>query len=544
MPPAVLRFTIPAASHAALTAETTRASASLERRTLATAYLDTRDGRLARAGLVWRTRREGRRWIQTLEAAGPSPRERLVHETIRPSADPDAAAHAGLPAGERLATLIAKARDSGDPVGVRFETRLLRLTRRIRTRGAAVDVTVDTGRLLAAGSTRRIRDVSFEHVSGSLTAALELVERWRRRFGLILEPRSQAMRGEALAAGSRFPPPRRARRPDYPASAHARQACCAVVDECLGQILGNAIGLAEGDPALRVDHVHQLRVGIRRLRSALRTFDGWIAPPPADLVDEIRVLFGVLGQTRDSDVLDSGVALQLEQVGAPALRARSPAAGPDAQATVVSDRTQRMLLGWLGWRASLDETPTDPAPCGPSDAASASAGAGGPADAGGAAETGTAADAHAPADAGDDADAALEPGPADDASAFRQALARRLRRWHRRIAQQWQAFDALDEPALHALRKRIKRQRYAVEFFAPVLPRKSVARYLEPLAAVQERMGELNDLFVARSHYQALVASDPAAWFALGWLAARLAEVRAAARPELRRLSRAEPPAP
>jgi CHAD domain-containing protein len=103
-------------------------------------------------------------------------------------------------------------------------------------------------------------------------------------------------------------------------------------------------------------------------------------------------------------------------------------------------------------------------------------------------------------------------------------------------------FDTLDEAQLHELRKRIKRQRYAVEFFAPLLRRRAMDRYLAPLAAIQERMGELNDLVVARERYQTLVASDPAAWFALGWLAARIAEVRALARPELEALASAEPP--
>jgi CHAD domain-containing protein len=104
-------------------------------------------------------------------------------------------------------------------------------------------------------------------------------------------------------------------------------------------------------------------------------------------------------------------------------------------------------------------------------------------------------------------------------------------------------FSLLDEDALHSLRKRIKRQRYAVEFFAPVLRRKSVERYLEPLMRVQERMGELNDLFVARARYQSLVESEPAAWFALGWLAARIAQVRVLARRELKQLARTDLPA-
>ncbi len=88
-----------------------------------------------------------------------------------------------------------------------------------------------------------------------------------------------------------------------------------------------------------------------------------------------------------------------------------------------------------------------------------------------------------------------------------------------------------------------KRQRYAIEFFAPALRRRQRERYLDALGVIQDRMGELNDLFVARTRYQALLLSDRAAWFALGWLAAHIAEARALAKPELRRLANVEPPA-
>jgi len=135
----------------------------------------------------------------------------------------------------------------------------------------------------------------------------------------------------------------------------------------------------------------------------------------------------------------------------------------------------------------------------------------------------------------------LEPA-LDDGKSFQRKAQRRLDKWHRQIVAAWKAFDQLEEEDLHSLRKHIKRQRYAVEFFAPVLRRRDVDRYLKPLASIQDRMGELNDLFVARSRYQALVSSDPAAWFALGWLAARVAEVRTMAKPELKLLARTDPP--
>jgi len=292
------------------------------------------------------------------------------------------------------------------------------------------------------------------------------------------------------ADGARLPPIRKAERPTYSRHASASEALGAVLDECLAQITLNAIGLLGGDPALRVDQVHQLRIGVRRLRSALQGFAGWAPAAPVELVDGLKALFTQLGRARDVDVLKGSVAAALAQAGAPRLALPAPHRGPDLAQAVRDGEVQRVFLGWQAWRDSL---------CSQGQASRA-------------------------------------------APEFHRGVRRRLRRWHRRIEADWKAFDDLDDAALHALRKRIKRLRYAVEFFTPVLRRRHVARYLEPLAVVQDRMGELNDLFMAKARYQALLGRHPEAWFALGWIAARTAEVRALARSELGLLARAGAP--
>ena len=565
-----LKFLVPREARAGILAEMTRRSASLERRTLSAMYLDTPDRRLAKAGVAWRLRREGRRWVQTLKSGGASAIERFEHEVIRPGPSHDPAVHAGTNPGDKLAKILRNAQKDGFDVGIRFKTEVSRLARRIRTRGAVVEVAFDEGRLLANDARLRIREVEFELVAGSATGLLALAERWRKRYGLIYDPRSKAARGDRLAEGSPFPPLRKAAQPEYPDDADVVEAFGNVMDECLAHITWNAIGLVDGDKNLRVDHVHQLRVGIRRLRSALRSFRGWVPSPPDHLVDELKQLFSELGKARDSDVLDSGVAAELAKVGAPSLTMPRGEAGPDPAATVGAAETQKLLLAWLAWRVGMAEsasvrTAQAPAAAPAAAAATVAAGTAVKADAAGSAD-----EIPGPADEADGAgmvgpageqgavdgleeqppDAAtrepvaqvdLEPA-LDDGKSFQRKAQRRLDRWHRQIVAAWKAFDQLEEEDLHSLRKHIKRQRYAVEFFAPVLRRRDVDRYLKPLASIQDRMGELNDLFVARSRYQALVSSDPAAWFALGWLAARVAEVRTRAKPELKLLARTDPP--
>jgi len=285
-----LKFLVPAAARAELAAEMARGSATLDRTSLAAMYLDSEDRRLARAGIAWRLRREGRRWIQTLKAGGTKPLERFEHEVIRPDASHDATAHAGTPLGDRLIVLLRRANADGVELGVRFRTEVRRTARRVRTRGAVVEVAFDEGRLVSAESTQRIREIEFELTSGSTTAMLGLAERWRKRFGLVYDPRSKAERGDRLADGSPFPPLRKASLPSYSQHATATEAFGTVLDECFAQITRNAVGLIEGDPALRIEHVHQLRVGIRRLRSALRSFQGWVLSPQANLIKGSAIL--------------------------------------------------------------------------------------------------------------------------------------------------------------------------------------------------------------------------------------------------------------
>ncbi len=511
-----LKFLVPRAARAKVLAEVSRGAAPPERTSLAAMYLDTDDRRLAEAGLAWRLRREGRQWVQTLKGPGAKPLERFEHEVMRPDATHDAMQHAGTLPGNRLVAVLGEASSEGVELGVRFRTEVRRTVRRIRTRAAVVEIAFDEGRLLAADSTQRILEIEFELFSGSTTALLALAERWRKRFGLIYDPRSKAERGDLLAQGVPYAPLRKAVRPQYSRRAGALEAFGVVIDECLEHITRSAIGIIDGDANLQVEQVHQLRVGIRRLRSALRGFRAWVTAPPADLVDRLRELFTTLGKSRESDVLGSGVATELAKVGAPPLALPADRTAPDPAEVLGAGETQRTLLDWMAWRAGLaDEADArrDALTSGQETAA---------------------------------VDRPTQPteklGAGHDAPGFHRLAERRLRRWHRRIVADWTAFDELDEAGLHALRKRIKRQRYAVEFFAAALRARQTGRYLNALAAAQNRMGELNDLFVARAQYQALVLSDPAAWFALGWLAARIAEVRALAKLELAGLAKVDPP--
>jgi triphosphatase len=185
-----LKFLVPRRAREGVEAELARGAAA-KHIALAAMYLDTPDRRLARAGLAWRLRREGRRWVQTLKASGANPLERFEHEVPRPAATPDPSAHAGTGPGDALIELLHQAHaESVEPM-VRFRTEIRRTVRRIATRGAMVEIAFDVGHIVGGDNgtpPQRIHEIEFELISGSPVAMLALAERWRKRFGLIQDP--------------------------------------------------------------------------------------------------------------------------------------------------------------------------------------------------------------------------------------------------------------------------------------------------------------------------------------------------------------------
>jgi len=99
-----------------------------------------------------------------------------------------------------------------------------------------------------------------------------------------------------------------------------------------------------------------------------------------------------------------------------------------------------------------------------------------------------------------------------------------------------------NDPNLDHLRKQAKRLRYVIEFSAPLWPAARLARQLEALRTLQQSLGEWHDVCVALARFEAQVAQDPQAWFAVGWLRARRAALLAQAGQDLQRWAGAPVP--
>lgn len=233
----------------------------------------------------------------------------------------------------------------------------------------------------------------------------------------------------------------------------------AVVKSCRDHWRTNVAAAVDGrDP----EGVHQVRVALRRLRSALGLFKHHIpAAQRTVLVQEAKWLLDELGPVRDLDVFINVLAADFtprvaEDEGFAQLirsaRVRRDAAQAVAANALSSTRARRFaarLDTWLDGRGWRNEK------------------------------------------------------TAEDALHFaRHAINRRLRK----IKGAAEGVAKLPIPERHELRIAVKKARYGIEFFHDLLPQKRAQRWTAALKHVQDSLGHMNDLDVAERTIERLVS--------------------------------------
>ena len=270
----------------------------------------------------------------------------------------------------------------------------------------------------------------------------------------------------------------------------AFRALCAA---CVQHLEGNRTGaLAAADP----EYLHQMRVALRRLRTAFGLFaDALPRPVAAELLEELRWLRRALGGARDWDVFLAGtlrpaLARHPRHAGLRALRAACEESREEARSVArraLESRRYYALMRAL--RAlSYGDAPVFPSPAG----------------------------------------APRSLPMQRHALAAIAALIGKARKRGRRLAR-------LDAGELHRLRKAVRRLRYGLMFLAPLLPEARVRPLAVSVEALQETLGALNDCAVGRTLIERARAKArrPKRRKARRLLAKRIAAARAARRGEL-----------
>jgi triphosphatase len=454
-------------------------------------YFDTADGALAGHGATLRMRKEGRRWVQTAKAAGDGALHRLEHD-VAVQAPAIAGAvpavdwrlHAGTPAGEVIAKAFSAQPRDDAPLAVVYQTHVQRLKRVIRSGRSSVEVALDRGWIEANGERADICEIEFELKTGEAGDAIALARRWCAAHGGWLSTISKAEQGQRLARRQGHGPAKETHdiAPDARGGGEFGRA---VLHTCMEQILANASEVAAG--STDAEHVHQLRVGVRRLRTAMRELPGLMPQVDADWEASWGHLFHELGRHRDGGFV-AQLQVRLEAAGGPSLQIAPDALGPSGPVAAVRlPAWQDALLAMLGRM-------------------------------------------HAP------------PGPASaGAKRVRTIVAKRLGKLFKSMLKEGRHFAQLPTQRQHRARKRLKRLRYLAEFSRHHFDKEEVRAFVEALKPAQDALGRYHDEALAWGCYADLAAREPSAWFGAGWLAARRPANAAACEKALRALADLRP---
>jgi triphosphatase len=451
-----------------------------ESRWLDSRYFDTADRRLAKRGVSLRVRRVGDAYIQTLKARGEGQGAHVERgewecpvEGPQPMleriTDPEALDQLGLVLPEELELVFSS----------EVERRLMLVEQPVSgAPPAIIEVAFDEGEVAAAGAAagrrpgRRepVAEVELELKAGPVRGLYLLLHQLRQWAPLAISVTNKAARGYRLADGM-LPEAVRATRPALDPGMSAGEALGAILDNCTGQWLQNVVPAQDGRD---VEGVHQLRVAVRRCRSALSLFaDGIGRDQRVAWSDRLKAVIGASGSARELDVFltetlpEMAAAAPTDDaaaLAAVASRAETErAAAYNALRRFLAGRAHADLaLDWSGWVAleawhevaSIDGRQVLAAPV--TDLA-------------------------------------------------RQVLDKR----HKRVKKLGRDFAGLSDAERHEVRLALKKLRYGVEFLGDLFPGKAARRYGKAAAKVQDVLGRLNDQAETRALLQRLTASAP-----------------------------------
>lgn len=467
---------------------------------LRSVYFDTPDLDLKADGFVLRVRDKDGARVQGVKQNGEhSVFSRHEWETALEGEALDFEAIDATPLGEKLGR---KRREALTPA---FEVDVRRAKRTIEFQGAEIEVALDEGEVHTLTRREAIRELELELISGS-PAALFALARTLASSEMTLSFRSKSSRGFALAHDAETCAEAMAP-PDLTADQTVRQAFHAIAARSLAQIAATGEILRQRRDG---EAVHHLRIGARRLRSAISLFRRMLGEAsPRPVAAELRWLGGECDPARNLDVFaEETLAPVVAAVSDPemlaglalALERRRTLAHERVRQAVCSDRFRALLLETAAWIEAGAWT----------------------------------------------CDPALAEAQGESLGVFAREA---LERAYGRVMKRAKALKGDDAAARHRLRVADKTLRYGLGGLASVFEhaRHGDVKALRRAASqAQDALGALTDLVAARRLCGDIAReeADPAITYAAGFVAGHVSAVEPArlkaAKTAVRRLCKAE----
>jgi triphosphatase len=426
-------------------------------------YFDTPELALYRQGIVLRIRNLGQLHVQTVKGPGrrvaglfqrPEWEARVVGDLpeLLPLMDGEFAAAFSVPG---LAGALR-------PV---FSTEVKRTTINLAHEDWEIELALDEGLIVPmsddVGLAVPIHEIELELRRGTPARLFALGRDFQEGLPVRVQIASKSDRGFEMASGANVKACKAAPvvlTPDLDAGGAFRL----IAQSCVEHFLTNQDALID---ARLPESIHQLRVALRRFRSALLLFKRFAQTrESARIKHEIRWLLAGLGPARDVDVflaeILDGAPKRLAAPGTAALRAhfeRDRTTTYDVALERFRDpRCGALVLAIGAWLEEGDWQSRNRAPT---------------------------------------------ESPVIDFAA------RELERRYVRLRKDGHRLEKLPIEQRHLFRIEVKRMRYACEFFEALFDSRRTKKMIAQLAAIQDALGGLNDIAVAREKLQDAVAA-------------------------------------
>lgn len=301
---------------------------------MAAHYYDTSKRELAKAGIGLRIRQEGDNWVQTIKAGGDGIAARLEHNALLDNEQvqimldnnalmPDLSIYKDTSIAPALANF--KLKKLAKKLTRQYVTDVQRITRLLKDEEKSANIletAYDKGHIIHGNDdTQRqpIQEIEFEWVSGELDFLFTTAKTWCKRYQLCLSTVTKAERGNLLLQGIDYSPAVDADLAQLDINKDSSMAVFirAVVHNCLLQILPNSSAIVAGSEDN--DHILQLRIGIRRLRTALKSFEKFSDQLDPKWLPILKQTATLLGDYRVLANLATYIQPMLEQQGAPVI---------------------------------------------------------------------------------------------------------------------------------------------------------------------------------------------------------------------------------
>jgi inorganic triphosphatase YgiF len=418
-------------------------------------YFDTKKFKLKRMGFTLRIRQAGDKYVQTVKDAASGNLVRGEWEAEVVDGTPDLSQVMATPLGNVLCARLPR---KLSPI---FQTSVHRIAQVIHTRRSEIELAIDRGQIVAGRHSRPIAEFELELKAGRSADLFRLARSFERNTGAELDLRSKSDRGYQLVAGGETA--QHAELIKLDRKLDAAEAFRLIAFSALRHFATNSDAVR----AQQAEAIHQMRVGLRRMRTAISLFDDVLPlEGTRQIKAELKWLTGELGPARKIDVfLQERVrpvaATSVPKRGSRAIEkkfeAQRKGAFGRARDAVASARFRRLLIDALEWIA----TTKPPAGC----------------------------------------DRTIGPYAAE-------LLERRLRK----ARKEGKRLNELPPPQRHKLRIKIKKIRYAVEFFYSLYvasDRKELTKLSDRLKKIQGALGTLNDFIAHREMAADLALAAP-----------------------------------